>query len=213
MAAISVTFDLKQMDDLVSQLTNAARKTLVAEAAGVLKTRLEIADAAIIANLSGAVLKRRTGNLARSVRHTQEVSGPTVIGQVGILADGPVQKYAAIQLFGGTIRPKNAKFLAIPIGQALTASGVPRYGSPLRQSLPGAFPAGTFVAKGILFGKLGNTPGGTLTTKGGRNIVPLFVLKSSVTIPAHDYMSGPRQELLAGVSLDLVGILQNLLNQ
>ena len=38
--------------------------------------------------------------------------------------------YARIQEEGGTITPRNARFLAIPVGPALTAAGVSRFRSP-----------------------------------------------------------------------------------
>lgn len=47
------------------------------------------------------------------------------------IADGPAAKYAAVQEFGAVITPKQAKVLAVPVGEALTGAGVPRYASPL----------------------------------------------------------------------------------
>lgn len=47
------------------------------------------------------------------------------------IADGPARKYAAVQEFGAVITPKQAKVLSVPVGEALTGAGVPRYSSPL----------------------------------------------------------------------------------
>lgn len=140
-------------------------------------------------NLSGKILNRRSGQLAQAV----DFEGPTVdanslTARLGILR-GPATAYADIHLTGGTIVPKNARKLAVPLPSALTASGVARYTSPLRVSLATAFPDGTFVAKDILFGKIGST-----------EIVPLFVLKDSVQIPKRDYMSDPLRTLLRSVA-------------
>jgi len=38
-------------------------------------------------------------------------------------------RYAALQEYGGTVRPVKGKFLAIPVGPALTGAGVARYAS------------------------------------------------------------------------------------
>lgn len=76
-----------------------------------------------------------------------------------------------------TIRPKTAKALAIPLKAALTASGVAK-GSPR-----GGPWGETFIKKGIIFGKskvMKGTKAGGLRSQ----IVPLFVLKQSVTIKA-----------------------------
>lgn len=47
------------------------------------------------------------------------------------IADGPARSYAAAQEFGAVITPKNAKVLSVPLDDAKTGAGVPRYGSPL----------------------------------------------------------------------------------
>jgi len=117
--------------------------------------------------LSGQALKRRTGRLARSVDGWME--GP-LDGVVGVSEDSGVEDYK--WLLGDeqkTITPKKAKFLAIPIGEGLTASGVPRFASP-RQ-----VPDGFFVStKGrLLFG----------TKRGKRGkFRPLFTLVKSVLV-------------------------------
>lgn len=214
MANIDVRYDFAQLNQTALALTLGAKQRLLAETKAALARRLAQADAEIVQNLSGSVLKRGTGNLARSVRHRLEQQGPSkIMGEVGILAgSGPVTKYAAIHLTGGVITPKRAQFLAIPLPAARTASGVPRYGSPLRETLKAAFPAGTFVAKGVLFGKLGATTSGRLKTKGGSNIVALFALKKSVTIPKRDYLSAPRTRLFAGLSEDVMRILHQVMS-
>lgn len=80
--------------------------------------------------LSGQVLKRRTGMLARSVEGVYEtVSGlPRV--RVGVFR-GPAVAYARMHEFGGVIKPVKAKSLAVPVGKgAITPSGVSKFSSP-----------------------------------------------------------------------------------
>jgi hypothetical protein len=117
--------------------------------------------------LSGQYLKRRTSRLAGAL-------GSWMAGElhavVGVPERSGVDAYK--YLLGDeakTITPKKAKFLTIPIGEALTASGVSRFSSP-RQ-----VPEGFFVRTGgrLLYGyKKG---------KRGR-FRPLFVLVKSVTV-------------------------------
>ena len=80
--------------------------------------------------LSGQVLRRRTGNLARSVEgRYEEVDGLPII-RVGVFRS-PAREYAKIHEFGGVIKPKKARSLAVPVGsKAVTPAGVPRYASP-----------------------------------------------------------------------------------
>lgn len=80
--------------------------------------------------LSGQVLRRRTGNLARSVEGIYEVSDGLPRLRVGVFK-APARNYARIQEFGGTITPKKAKSLAVPVGAgAVTPAGVSKYASP-----------------------------------------------------------------------------------
>lgn len=96
--------------------------------------------------LSGQSLKRRTGSLARSIDGWLKSETE---GVVGVPSDSAVNKYK--WLLGDetkTITPKKGKFLAIPIGENLTAAGVARFKSP--RDVKGGF----FVRTGgkLLFG-------------------------------------------------------------
>lgn len=78
--------------------------------------------------LSGQALKTRTGALRRAV-DTWSVGFLEVA--VGVRPRSAVDKYAwLLSDEEKTIVPKKSKFLAIPIGEGLTASGVARYSSP-----------------------------------------------------------------------------------
>lgn len=113
----------------------------------------------------------RTGALKSSIvalpieREEHCITGKVVAGQK--------LRYARIQEYGGTIKPKKAKFLAIPLNAVKTAAGVARF-SP-REAAAAGYPH-TFVRSGVLFGKQGD------------QVVPLFALRRSVTLPARPYM-------------------------
>ena len=113
--------------------------------------------------LSGPALKERTGRLKGSLAH-EETAGTAEISAGG----GPGEvDYAAIHQYGGTIRPKKKKFLTIPFPGGPADKRVPLRAADFED---------TFVAKGIIF------------QKRGEDIVPLFILKKSVVIPATPYM-------------------------
>jgi hypothetical protein len=117
--------------------------------------------------LSGQSLKPRTGNLRRAVQGWMDSDFD---GVVGVASDAAVGKYA--WLLGNetkTIRPKNSKFLAIPIGENLTPAGVPKFTSP-RQ-----VPDGFFLRKNgqLLFGHKNGKKG---------KFRALFAMKTEVTV-------------------------------
>lgn len=89
--------------------------------------------------VSGDVLKRRTGNYAKSTTAappSKDVAGWKA--EVGV-KKGPAGKYAELHETGGTIKPKRGKVLAIPIGPNLTAAGVARFNSPRDPRMFGGF--------------------------------------------------------------------------
>ena len=113
-------------------------------------------------------LSMRSGNLIRAIKSSVAVKGTTVANLEGTI--GAKVPYAAIQEFGGVIKPKTAKYLAIPLKAALDERGIPKKRSPREWEH-------TFVA----MSKNGNL---IIFQRRGTQIIPLYVLKSSVTIPA-----------------------------
>ena len=142
------------------------------------RSTIRLADYIVEHKLSGQKLSVRTGNLRRSLQEkrakkVQERSNE-IIGTVGSNL-----KYAAIHEYGGTIRPKRTKWLAIPLKAALTARGVARGG-------PRDF-KNTFFA----MSKNGNL---IMFSKSMGSIIPLFALKKEVKIPKNPYMKSGLKE-------------------
>ncbi len=79
-----------------------------------------IAANIIKTQLSGDPLHRRTGSLARSVVGGAFMTNGVPSIRVGIFR-GPALAYANIQEFGGTVRPVNAKALAMPVNDDILA--------------------------------------------------------------------------------------------
>lgn len=133
----------------------------------------------IVDQLSGQTLHARTGNLKRSPR--QQITAADRTAAVRVDFDPGRAPYGAIHETGGTIRPKRSRFLAIPLDAAKTGAGVSRFGAREVMANPQAFGyKHCFVAKGVIFGVMA---GAVKDRRGMVGTVPLFALKSSVTLP------------------------------
>jgi hypothetical protein len=107
----------------------------------------------------------RTGTARRSWKTLFPTSNKAVIVNTAPYADFTKEK---------VIRPKKAKALAIPIGKALTPSGVPRFNGPRDPGLPDL----TYIKP------KGKNPLLVAIGKNGK-MQAYFVLVKQVTIPAH----------------------------
>ena len=130
---------------------------------------------------NGGLIGVRTGDLRRALK--MQPPQVTTDGIEGSVYVDPAQvPYGGIQEEGGTVIPKTAQFLAIPLEAMQTGNGVARGTAAQVRDEPGAFGfTGTFIAKGVIFGKAG--------TGKGASIIPLFALKSSVILPGRHFMA------------------------
>ena len=129
----------------------------------------------IIRNISGGILKTRSGQFRRSITGRVARLGKivkTIIGS-GIFGRKAV-KYAGILEKGGTIRPRKAKMLTIPL------PGIKGRAA----NYPDAF---------IIKSKKGNLL--LVEKKGKKGLRPLFVLKDEVRIPAKHWLSQSIKEM------------------
>jgi hypothetical protein len=132
---------------------------------------------------------RSMGGLVNSIEGRVALRGDSLA--VALKAKKP---YAGVQERGGTIRPKRGKWLAQPVGPALTRAGRNRRTSP--RQFPG------------LFFRLSKQAGKALLmmpTKGGKAQV-YFVLHRSVKLKGRHYL----EDALKGAALDLPHDLQSL---
>lgn len=143
-----------------------ARRVLIKEIEHWAETDL---DAQTQEVLAGKVLHRRTGHLASSTRWKVRPSKKSVL--LDLKSGVP---YANIHEYGGTIRPKRKKFLTVPLPAAQTPAGVTK---PLKGF------KNTFIIR--------SRSGGLLIVQdtGDGGIIPLFVLKKKVKIPARKWAS------------------------
>lgn len=130
--------------------------------------------------------RNTTGNLSSNIKPFIQIIGSII--NAGLKVDLNRIPGARIHELGGVIKPVKAKALTIPF------PGVKGFARDFEN---------TFIAKGIIFQRLGKTKTGRRrrrTTqfgfkvgkfkfKGGlQPIRPLFILKKSVTIPARPYL-------------------------
>lgn len=137
--------------------------------------------------LSGERLAVRSGRLRNSVVTAQETVGSTE--RLYLKAGGGQAdvRYAALQEYGGVVRPVNAKFLAIPLSPARTRAGVSRYKSP--RDVAGLF---------FFRAKSGKAYLGMRTGKGKRaKVKAWFALVPSVTIREKRYMRDAMDQMVA----------------
>jgi len=165
---------------------------------------------------SGQRLKRRTGNLAKSIIGRSVMVGSVPGMRIGVLR-GPALRYAGVQEYGTkgknasspypTIRPKSAKALSIPMKPALTPAGVERFGGP--RGLPDGFLA--FVpfrsgknAVGGLFEK--STLGGAL-----KDAKMYYLLVKEVDIEPKWYLRDGFNKWLPQLSRNIADYLRDVL--
>lgn len=132
----------------------------------------------------GGLLQNRSGMLRRSFGFG--VTGGLKDGyDLTLLVYSSGVKYARLQEYGGTIRPRRAKYLTIPLKDALTPSGVQRYSSA--RDLFTYHPDQISVVRSPKSGKLfivSDGRPGAKTAKGKNSQTQwLYILKKSVTIP------------------------------
>jgi phage gpG-like protein len=111
-------------------------------------------------NSAGPTLVGKTRNLINSIQYKATANKALV---------GSSLKYAKIHHTGGTIKPKKATYLTIPLAKKAAATTARQWEN-------------TFVAKGCIFHK-----------KENGDIEPIYALKKKVVIPSRPYMLVDKQ--------------------
>lgn len=184
--------------DAVRRIRRRPAKLAAAVEAGMRRAVKVAAGVVVRESLSGQNVKRRTGALARSIDGRIDGSGLATTGYVGVTS-GPAAKYAKMLETGGTITMKG-KRLAIPVGPALTPTGRQRFpGGP--RSVPDLVLI-TPNGKPPMLAKV--QPDGTIEV--------YFVLKTSVKIPATEWLSRGMQAAARPVTETLQRSIDAALN-
>lgn len=109
------------LDEFGAALTSIGVEAVRKAAIGTAEATAQRVLAEVKLNLSGRVLHTRTNRLrnsAQAVANPEADTRVVVTARVGGGGVGEVP-YASIHEHGGVIRPKNGKWLAIPVGPAL----------------------------------------------------------------------------------------------
>ena len=112
-------------------------------------------------------LSRRSGRAVASILASPQVRGTGLNDIEGSVGGAP---YLRTHEYGAVIRPKRAKYLTIPLPAALKPNGTPKKARARQWDR-------TFIMRS----KKGNL---LIVRRDGRRIVPLYVLKRMVRIPA-----------------------------
>ena len=153
--------------------------------------------------LSGQRLNRRTGTLARSILGRSELVKGVPGMRIGVFR-GPALAYAGIHEEGGTIVPKKAKALAIPMGPSLTAAGVEKFGGP--REYPGALKFVPFRSSGVAIGGLFDAA--SMGPNGLDGAILVYLLVTKVRIKAKHYLRDGVREY---IDQQLIGELNEYL--
>lgn len=138
--------------------------------------------------LNGVPLQARTRNLARSVFSRVEIQGRDLVGRVGF--DLKKAIYGRIHELGGVVTPKRAKNLTIPVGNALTASGVPRFDA--REFITATRKGGAGI-HGFTHSFVNKNKTAIIGVRKSGTAEAVFLLRQRVVIPA----SHPLEETLS----------------
>lgn len=111
----------------------------------------------------GQDILQNIGTLRASIGSVRKITGESLEYGTNLIYAGMMQE-------GGTIYPKNVKYLTIPLPAATPGRGARSYEN-------------TFVAKGVIFQKV------------GKEIVPLFLLKEKVKIPGRPFMVWQEEDI------------------
>lgn len=164
-------------------------------------------------------LNQRTGTLKRAVFYRVEVQEQSAGGSFDALArvgvDHAKARYGRVQELGGDIVPVRARNLTIPVGDALTPSGVPRFTARQLIQTPSAFGyKDTFFRKGLLFGVRPRMRANrTVGVMGLGSIVPLFVLKKRITLRPVGYLKSALSDLTPWIEGEFGTTIANTLRQ
>lgn len=142
-------------DEYAQKLNRIAKETIGPALQKVFVEASLFAEDKAKQNLTGRVLRVRTGNLRASMAGFVRQEAGVV--DVGVRAGGRIStgdaevKYASLHEYGepAVLTPKRSKFLRIPLRPAQTEAGVDRFPTSLRESA-----AGLFYARRAKNGKL-----------------------------------------------------------
>ena len=196
--------DINRINNLLEELNPKAQGKAIHK--GLLKASSTVMKQ-LVSNCSGIILHRRTGNLVKSMGfHIDKGKDGSLESTIGSGASLKTNRmiYANILETGGVIKPVRAKMLAIPIGKALTRAGVARF-KPREitsQGYDSSFIRRSKSGNLILFG--------AIKGKAKIKVIPLFLLKDSVTIPEFKYMQTTVDQTQEQVVTDIISKIKEV---
>ena len=184
---MEIKFNRAQLIARIKSKVTAAVKKSAIELETNIKNRLNLGNSSIssggVGSPAGSPPFNKTGTLMRSITYVDKTINPLQ----PTYRVGTNLVYAGIQEYGGTIRAKKGKFLAIPVGvdgqrAARDCKGnIRSLNLELIRTKNGKLMLVKYLVKGQKAAK------GSKSAKGYQYVI-LFVLKKSVYLPARPYM-------------------------
>jgi len=185
---IEIKVDEKSLKNLEDTLEGLSPKKATSVLNKGFKQAALLVERKLKLNLTGSILQRRSGHLRASIGSIVQTENGLPIARIGSgVRQGNRLPYADIQETGGTVYPKTREYLTIPLKAAKTAAGVTRFSAQAVRAGATNYKA-SFIRKGIIFGVINKG------RSSKESIVPLFVLKRSVTIKPSRYLTITRNE-------------------
>ena len=157
----------QSLEDGLMRASNRLAKELKVYLEGVAKALAKRHGNPWPGGTTATTLSRRSGAGMKSILDSVKVTGKMIDDIQGVIG---LTGYLAIHETGGTIRAKRSKYLTIPLAAALNTDGTPKRRSAREWE-------NTFVGRS----KAGNL---LIFQKTATGMIPLYVLKKEVTIPA-----------------------------
>lgn len=132
----------------------------------------------------------------RTDRLRSSIQGRVKDLTISLRAGGTAVRYARIQEYGGTVRPRRSRFLAVPLDAAKTGAGVSRYASP--RDVPDTY---------IITGSDGSPVIMQKVEKGDDR--PMFVLRRQVTIRKKLYLTKAIVRVAKEMPADLIKVVRH----
>lgn len=159
--------------------------------------------------LRGNPLNFRTRTLTRALFSRVELDGQDVVGRVGF--DLNKAKYARAVTLGATITPKKGKYLTIPVGEALTASGVARIDA--REFIEKTSKDGPGW-RGFTSSFVNKNKTAIMGVKKSGDVEPVFALKTRVVLPKRDVLGETltenTEEIRKALETGIVEVIQKV---
>lgn len=158
--------------------------------------------------VNNQLLQVRTAHLARALFWRVEPVTGGFLARIGV--DTAKARYGRAHELGAVITPKRAKNLTIPVGEALTKSGVPRFTA---REFIGATRSGGSGLYGFTSSFVNKNKTAVLGVRKSGDVEPVFLLRPRVELPERPFLASSLDENRERVMGDLQASVEAALRE